>query len=269
MRYTGIQPQYFPRLHYISRILNTDIFVIRDDAQFVRKHKYPGGQTDKSYQADTPIKQATGRYLLSVPIMHEGMLPIAHTKISYEHFWVRNHTMTIRQAYLKSPNFNLLYPEIETLLTQEYASLGELNIATIVWAISRLLYVKYKNSRETTITEIVDALSRQDLFRLKKIRRASESKALQSPSALTANEKIIRLLKENGATEDYCGGTGKTAYMDDELYTSNGISVTVQDWICPEYPQLYNSRQGFIPNLSILDLLMNVPIDTARMILKG
>ena len=83
MRYSGIQPQYFPRLHYFARILNADIFVSRDDAQFLRKHKYPDGKTDKSYQAHTPIKTPSGIYLLNVPTKHEGFIPIYKTAISY------------------------------------------------------------------------------------------------------------------------------------------------------------------------------------------
>ena len=86
---------------------------------------------------------------------------------------------------------------------------------------------------------------------------------------MNPNEKIIALCKEVGATEDYCGGTGATAYMDEALYKKNGIKITVQDWKCQEYHQLFTKQQGFIPNLSIIDLLMNVPTEEAVRVIKG
>ena len=59
------------------------------------------------------------------------------------------------------------------------------------------------------------------------------------------------------------------AYMDRSLFEQHGIKITVQDWKCKEYPQLYKKQQGFIPNLSIIDLLMNVSVDEAVKIIKG
>ena len=202
IRYSGLQPQYFPRLHYFARILDADVFVFRDDAQFVRKHKYPNGSTDKSYQAHTPIKQATGRQFLTVMTKHEGFMPLAKTKISYDQKWADDHLKT-------------------------------------------LIY---------------------DIILPKEIKKASESKALKNNNP-SANEKIIALCKEVGAGEDYCGGTGAAAYMDDNLFSKNGINVVVQDWKCEEYLQQFNKKQGFIPDLSILDLLFNVSVDDARKIL--
>src|SRR4030067_3032696 len=113
VRYTGIQPQYFPRLHYFARILNIDIFVIRDDAQYVRKHKYPNGLTDKSYQAHSPIKQASGKQLLDIPISHERFAPLYLTKIIYDQSLVKDHLQALRNAYAHGAFFQDIYPQIE------------------------------------------------------------------------------------------------------------------------------------------------------------
>ncbi|KKU12081.1 MAG: hypothetical protein UX19_C0008G0011, partial [Candidatus Woesebacteria bacterium GW2011_GWA1_45_8] len=103
----------------------------------------------------------------------------------------------------------------------------------------------------------------------KEIKFASESKSLSAGNNLTANEKIIALCKEIGANEDYCGGTGAAAYMDDKIFAENGIKITVQDWKCNEYPQLFTKQVGFIPNLSIIDLLMNADIKRAQNVILG
>lgn len=264
MRYSGIQPQYFPRLHYFARILNTDTFVVRDDVQFVRKHKYPDGTNGKSYQVHSPIKEALGTYFLLVPILHEGYNPINTTKIQYQHNWVEQHIKTIQTFYSRAQYFSVIYPQIEKLLTKKYNNLAELNIATIMWGLSQILNISF----DTSFDEINDALKKQKIVRLKKILLASESRTLTQNTTLKTNEKIIALLKELGADEDYCGGTAFSAYMDKELFEKNGIKITLQEWESKEYPQLFLKQQPFIPNLSIIDLLMNVSPKEAIKILQ-
>ena len=258
MRYSGIQPQYFPRLHYFARILAADIFVLRDDAQFVRKHKYPDGRVDKSYQAHTLIKHATGVHFLTVPTKHDGFVSLTETRVSYDNEWIMNHLKSIRVAYGRAKNFARLRSEIEKLLQNQYERLANLNLATIGWGILHLLGEKRVDVEKISINYIEEKLAQTKKFRLRKIRRASESRAIKGGKNLTANEKIIALIKEMGANEDYCGGTGALVYMDEGLFAKNGIKITVQNWKCSEYQQQFTKLVGFIQNLSIIDLLMNV-----------
>lgn len=268
MRYSGIQPQYFPRLHYFARILSADVFVIRDDAQFVRKHKYPDGKADKSYQAHTPLKHAGGVYLPVVPTTHSGLLPLSKTEISYGFNWRQNHLKTLQTLYTKAPNFQKIYKDIEKLLSMNYSSLAELNIATILWGILRLKGEVNVRFDTISIENVERILKDQRTFRLKTIRRASQSYVV-SRANLSANEKIVALCREVGADEDYCGGTGVAAYIDKKLFEEHGITITVQDWKCREYLQCFMKQQGFIPNLSIIDLLMNASSSEAVSIIKG
>jgi len=270
IRYTGIQPQYFPRLHYFSRIIQTDIFALRDDAQFVRKHKYPDGRTDKSYQADTPIKQAYGSQLLSIPLQHQEKTfsPIKDTGISYTIDWVERHLKTIQLAYANSPYFSVIFPEVETLLTSKYSDLASLDVATIMWALLRVIGITNITPSMLSIPTVLTFLRKQQNIRLQKIVCASESETMKDLT-LKTNEKIVGLILEYGATEDYCGGTGVSAYVDHDLFRKRGITINVQNWKCKEYPQQFTKQQGFMPNLSILDLLFHVPSPLARDILIG
>lgn len=268
VRYTGIQPQYFPRLHYFARILNTDVYAIRDDAQYVRKHKYPNGSVGKSYQAHTPIKQSFGMQLISIPIVHDGFIPLASTKIESNADWVKTHLRTLQIAYANSLNFSVLYPEIEMFLGENYESLADLNIITTLWGILRVLGEERVTKDMLTISKVLEKLQENKSVRLKQIKKASESKALKNPN-LKTNEKIVELCLEYGANVDYCGGTGVAAYVDHSLFKENGITIEVQDWKCREYPQLFSKRQGFIANLSIADLLFNTSSKEALSILLG
>lgn len=269
MRYSGIQPQYFPRLHYFARILNTDIFVIRDDAQFVRRHRYPDGRIDKSYQAHTPIKYALGVFFLTVPTVHKGLFPLIKTGVSYDQNWGRRHLKTIQMAYGRAPYFEGVYPEVEHILTMRYEDLAELNSITILWGILRLLGQHPVSREHLSIAFVEERLRKQNIFRLKTIKRASQSKALAARGNLSPNEKIIALLREVGANEDYCGETAVLAYMDKDLFHKHNIKITVQNWKGREHPQQFTKQQGFIPNLSIIDLLMNVSSSDARSIIRG
>lgn len=269
MRYTGIQPQYFPRLHYFARILATDIFVIRDDAQFVRKHKYPDGTTGKSYQAHTPVKQSAGLQFIMVPTKHAGFVPLHETDIAYQEDWVDNHLKTLRIAYANAANFDSIYPEVEMLLSNTYKSLAQLNITTTLWGMLKLLGKKKVSVADITIPNVESLLNDSKIFTLRRIKKGSQSQTLKKKNILSANEKIIALMKENGATVDYCGGTGVAAYVDHSLFEKNGISIEVQNWKCKPYTQLHTKQISFIPNLSILDLLFNVSTKEARSIIAG
>ena len=47
--------------------------------------------------------------------------------------------------------------------------------------------------------------------------------------------------------------------MDTQLFDQNNIRLAIQEWKCLEYHQQYSEKDGFITNLSIIDLLMNYP----------
>lgn len=53
-----------------------------------------------------------------------------------------------------------------------------------------------------------------------------------------------------------CGQSGiDNDFYDLAKFREAGVAIETQDWTCPEYPQLWGD---FVPNLSVLDALMNV-----------
>lgn len=269
MRYTGIQPQYFPRLHYFARIMATDLFVIRDDVQFVRRLKYPDGANRPSFQAHSPIKLANGIYNLVLPVSHEGLTPIKMSHINYQYNWVNAHVGTIKTAYSRSGDFAVIYPEIKSILDKKYEYLSQLNLATILWGVLRLLGEKEVTLDKLTLEYVNQKLAKDPRFRLKEIKLTTGLETFKKIKKMSATEKIIAICKEIGIKEDYCGGTAMLAYMDKSLFNKHGIKITVQDWKCQKYRQLFEDKVGFIDNLSIIDLLMNVPYAQAVKIING
>lgn len=80
---------------------------------------------------------------------------------------------------------------------------------------------------------------------------------------LTAISQIIGIKPEIGVTSDY-------------IHEPEGVTDLRRDWkpgkkieiILPEYPQVFSHLHGFMPNLSILDLIANTGPDTKEYLLR-
>lgn len=271
MRLAGYQPQYFPRLHYFARLLDSDIFEFSDYVQFVKKHAYhnPDGTSTRgrSFQADTVIKTNQGPAYLTVPVRQEGLAPINQTMLDNTQSWVKKHLKTIRIHYGRAPQFTSIFPSLTKLLDQPYNNLAELNIQTVVWALAWLLTGQAESV--VTVQSVNKLLAEvKHPFRLKKIIILSQTSIKPPGENRDATTWIIDICRELGANEYYFGGTSARAYMNFELLKQAGITTLEQDWQCAPYTQQY-SQQKFIPNLSIIDLLFNERFDRAQQILQG
>ncbi|OGH19669.1 MAG: hypothetical protein A3D74_00550 [Candidatus Levybacteria bacterium RIFCSPHIGHO2_02_FULL_37_13] len=259
MRVTIYQPRYFPQLHYFNRILNSDTFVLLDSAQYTKSLIHltkVGKERHSSYQSDTPIKLSSGHYSLTVPIKHNGLLPINKTQIDYSHKWVSNHQGVIKSAYSKGKSFDNLFTQVREILLKKYDTLAELDTATIIWGISSVLRLGM-DCKDLTLEELNRRLSKTKNIRLKKVLYSSEINA-QRPSGLQKGaEWTIAICQNLGATEYYHGATAKDSYMELEDYKKKGVIPITQDWQGIEYGQQFRDKTGFISNLSILDLLFN------------
>lgn len=270
MRLAGYQPQYFPRLHYMNRILDSDIFEISDYIQFVARHDFPqkdgSVKRDKSHQVHAPIKLNEGAFYLTIPV-HDKLLPINRTEIDYSKDWAEKQLKTIEIGYRRSPNFEKYYKEIEEILNHKYENLADLTIKSVLWGIVRLITGDNFDLKDLNVESVNKLLNeRENPFLLKKIFLASRS-GVPAPGKGEANDWIIKLCKSVGADEYFYGGTSHSAYMDLEKYEKAGIKSVLQDWKCEEYTQQY-MKTGFIPNLSVVDLIFNTDLQTRQKIIS-
>ncbi len=263
MTLSDIQPHYFPRLHYFARMLASDHFIIRDDVQFVKNHKFPDGARGVSHQVHSPIKTNAGIVLLTVSVKKGGMRPINQTLISYDQPWPRKHLNQLKSSYAKSPEFPSIYSEIDFILEKRFKTVSDLNSATICWAFCRLLGMKKVNLENLSIEFVNSLLKEKKPGKLRMITLGSSSYFNGKRENINASEKIVNLCKEFGATSYLAGSTAFDSYMNQDIFQDNDIQVQVQDWICHPYEQNRNQIEGFTPNLSIIDLLMNRSADQA------
>ncbi|HID82899.1 MAG TPA: hypothetical protein EYH06_13085 [Chromatiales bacterium] len=260
---SDIQPHYFPRLHYFARMLESDHFVIRDDVQFVKNHKFPDGTRGVSHQVHSPIKTNSGKQLLTVSVKKGGTLPINQTLISYDQPWAKKHLNLLKSNYTKAPEFTSSFSEIELILGSEYKTVSDLNIATICWAFCRLLGIQSIEPENLSLDFINSLLAEKQPGKLRKITLGSAIYFDDSHEDMNASEKIVNLCKEFGATNYVTGSTAFESYFDQSVFQDNDIQVQVQNWVCHPYLQQHTNVEKFIPNLSIIDLLTNCPAEQA------
>ncbi|WP_114575497.1 WbqC family protein [Saliphagus sp. LR7] len=83
------QPHYYPRLHYLARARQADVFVIYDDVQFSRSSPHHRAPID--YQ---------GRSWLTVPVRNTGVeTPIDDARIDMSEPWPARHLRTLVGKY--------------------------------------------------------------------------------------------------------------------------------------------------------------------------
>lgn len=213
------QPDYISYLGYFYKVSQSDAFVFLDDAQFSNDNMHHWNR----------IKTPQGESRLKIPVeQHLGDL-INQVRTKDELKWKEKHLKTIEMNYKKAPFFEELYPQFKELLTKDYPSLAELNIAVNTWIINGFGFnAKLYKSSEMDI----------NTFR---------------------EERVIDIVKKLDG-DVYISGNGARAYQVDEHFTEKGIKLVYTDYQPIEYRQQWK-KAGFLPYMSTLDYLFNCGFD--------
>lgn len=212
------QPNFLPWLGYFHKLLNCDVFIFLDDAQFPR---------GKSFTSRVLIKSPGGPVWLTVPVRGKGdMSPIKDVLTADTINWQRKHLRTLEACYARTAYFKEFYQPIQQVYQMDCSKLADFNMNLI-----------------KTVAGIFSA----DI----KLVRSSDL-GVENNGSL---EHLIKLVKSVGGTK-YLTGTGKGSlrYLDEEAFEREGIEVLYQHFVHPVYPQQWGE---FVPNLSAVDLLFN------------
>ena len=187
--------------------------------------------TKNSYINRNKIKTPNGNQWISVPVKSKGRFGqlINEVEINSLEKTKRKIKNSIKANYGKSKYFNEIFSMIEPMF--ESNILSEVN--------------------ESLIIRICEYLNLQTGFV-----KSSELHTQQFDST----EKLIHLCKEVNATS-YLSGFGGNNYQDSLMFNKNDIELKTSTFNHPNYPQLWG---GFIPNLSIIDLLFNCGKESIR-----
>jgi hypothetical protein len=223
------QPNFVPWLGYFQKMKKADVFILLDNAQLPGK-----GLPNRNY-----IKGKDGKkVLLTVPIKKTNGVNSTYIDATpdYSIPWQKEHLNKIKDAYLKAPYFNKSYELIESVVLQKHDNLSKLN-TVFIEKVCNLLEIKTQLILASSMTE----------------------KGLQK------NERNIDLCLQMGATT-YLSGQGAKKYNDEKLYAQHQLNIVYQNFEFPVYKQL---REVFIPNLSVIDILFNLPVDEIKKMIEA
>lgn len=212
------QPTYFPWLGLIDKIAKSDIFIVLDNVQFNKE----------AFQHRTLYSNPSGKpsYLsLSVNIKNrlKSNFSIRDIKLKNQEEILVKHLRILQDRYRNTKNQSLLTEKISSiLLDKKFSFLLDLSLKTI-------------------------QLTLEELNIHPQILLASELDCHGSKTEL-----LLSLTQSAGATA-YLSGRGAESYMDDKLFTTNGIKVLYQDFIHPEYDQKLR-KNSFQPGCLALEL---------------
>ena len=176
------------------------------------------------------IKNKDDKLLLTVPVSHSSFTDIREVLIT-DSFWQKKHFKSITYSYHRAPNFALYIDFLEDIyLNQKWDSLSSLNIHIISEVINFL----------SIETEIV--------------------KSSNLNIATKGSDLVLDICKLFNA-DVYLSGKSGSSYLNFKDFNETNIKLRNQVYLSKSYSQLGSS---FLPNLSIIDFLMNCDTDSFK-----
>lgn len=220
------QPNFLPYLGFFDKMASSDVFVIRDEVQFVERDYH---HRNRIRIASPPDAEPQCKWM---------RVPVAKEQRELKDIRIRNEVKDknvpwnscmlrqIRSHYEKAPCFSRYFAELELILRVRTERLIELNMALISWL--------------------------KDCFALDtEIVYASQ---LECRKTGDPTRDLVEIARAVGA-DAYLSGNGGRAYLDRLPFDVSGIELQFQSFHHPVYEQRY---PGFFPNLAAIDALFNV-----------
>ncbi len=225
------QPQYIPWLGYFHKIAKSDLFVFLDNVQY----------KEREFQNRNKVRTPQGWIWLTVPVISKGKgrQNIHEVAIDNEIQWQENHLRGLKTCYAHAEFFKEHVSFFQDLYSRKWDKLVDLNIVIIEYVLKYL------------------AINTPVYFETK----------LNIASIHT--ERIIDICKTLDA-DTYFSGTGGRDYLEEGKFLEAKLKLVYQDFKHPEYRQQFmKDKEGFIPYMSILDLIFNEGPRSREILLGG
>ncbi len=183
------------------------------------------------------VKAGADAVWLTVPVLSAGHREKSFRDIEINNDvpWQRKHWRTLRLHYQRAPHFDRYAPFLEDVYTRPWHRLAELNEHMLRWFLE-VLGIRTEFLRASDLN-----------FEGKK------------------SDLVLDMCRQLGADTYIFGALGRD-YAEVERFEATGIKTIFQDYHHPVYPQ---QSGGFIPHLSIVDLLFNCGSQSLEVIMSG
>lgn len=194
------QPDFLPWLGFFDRWQKSDLYVVLDDVQFLRR----------GWQHRDKIKTKQGAMWLTVPVITKGKYHqiIRDVRIDNGTDWRHKHLRTIETNYRQAPNFDHCFEKTKKIYDKKHLSLINLNMDLLDLV-----------AAELEITTPTVFASEYDIN-------------------TTSTQRLVDLVGAVGGTH-YLTGLGAMDYLDESLFHKNNIRVVWQKFQHPVYKQLH------------------------------
>lgn len=227
MKVAMMQPYLFPYLGYFQLVNAVDVFIFADDVNFIK-----GGFVNRN-----KILFHNEEWYLTIPCLQSQNKYIKEIQIYKEtKGYPKNILRTIQQTYAKAPFFADVFPMLETIFHSEVESISTL-AATSVELVSKYLEIN------------VD-------FKFSSV-------SFSHTKGQDRSTRLISITKELGG-DTYMNPIGGAKIYDKDFFESQGIKLDFLESEAITYPQF---KDNFIPNLSIIDVLMFNSIEDVNKLL--
>ncbi|MBI3638867.1 MAG: WbqC family protein [Thaumarchaeota archaeon] len=225
------QPDFLPWLGFFNKVQQSDLLVIGDHVQY----------RNKGYQNRNRIKTANGAQWLTVPIVHDWGQAINQVQINQTEQngvpWEELHLRTFQVNYSKAPFYDKYIGIFEDIYKRKIKLLADNNLELLKATFEILgIDIPIKRTSEMTLNN-------------------------------SKTELIIEICKTVGA-DSYLSGMGGSKYMEENLFEKNGIKLLFNNYDHPVYNQQF-IKLGFLPNMSIIDLIFNHGPESLEIIKSG
>lgn len=224
------QPAYLPWLGYFDRISRSDLHIVLDNVQIERNTKH-------SFTNRNKVRTIQGWSWLTVPLRRATTASeelINGVRIDGD-AWLRKHSRTLAQSYGQAAHFQEHRDYFQELYAQNWTHLAPL-------------------LREST-RYLLKALGIRTPLLFSTEMKVEGRKA----------ELVVNLCKAAGATVYLSGPLGRD-YLDAATFEAAGIILQFHDYTHPMYSQMH---RGFVPYMSVVDLLFNHGADSQRILRSG
>ena len=229
MKVAVMQPYLFPYLGYFQLLNAADTFIFADDVNYIKR-----GFINRN----KILFQEEEQYFTVPCIKVSQNKFINEIKVAVEtKGYPENILLTIKQAYKKAPFLTDVFPMIESIFLSGNDSIATL-AASSVESVSKYLEINV-DFKYTSVS-------------------FSHTKGQER------SMRLINITKELGS-DSYINPKGGDVLYDKENFMSHGVTL---EFLSPQIRPYNQFNDDFVPNLSIIDVLMFNSPEQAKILLE-
>ena len=235
-----MQPYFMPYIGYFQAIAAVDKYILYSNLNFIKE----------AWMNRNRLLMRDGSIVLTtIPLRSKSSYTLIRDgEIDNSKPWKQKFLRTVQMCYSRKPYYQEVYSLLCDMLEPQYHLLCDLNAATIT-AIARYLdiptIIESDNSRFLPMEDLLQNIE-QDY---------SPLPYLEKTRPIRKVARVIEMCRQEGCTQFYNAIGGQQLYSKEE-FAQYGIQLHFVHTNSIQYRQ--DTKLGtFVPNLSIIDVLMN------------